>query len=124
MPALKPVRWIASSKDDLSAMPDEVRGDIGQALYVAQRGDKHADAKILKGFAGAGVLEVVARHDGDTFRAVYTVRFADAVYVLHAFQKKSKRGIATAKKDIDLVKRRLRRAEADYVQWISKGGRS
>ena len=97
MPTLKPVRWIASSKDELSALPDEVRGDIGQALYVAQRGDKHADAKVLKGFSGAGVLEVVARRDGDTFRAVYTVRFAGAVYVLHVFQKKSKSGIATTK---------------------------
>ena len=121
MPTLKPVRWIASSKDDLSALPDGVRGDVGQALYVAQRGDKHADARVLKGFAGAGVLEVVARYDGDTFRAIYTVRFATAVYVLHVFQKKSKSGIATAKKDIDLVKSRLKQAEADYEQLMSKG---
>ena len=102
-------------------MPEKVRGDIGQALYVAQRGDKHADAKVLKGFAGAGVLEIVARHDGETFRAVYTLRFAEAVYVLHAFQKKSKRGTATAKRDIDLVKSRLKQAEADYEQLMSKG---
>ena len=121
MPTLKPVRWVASSKDDLSALPDDVRGDIGQALYVAQRGDKHADAKVLKGFAGAGILEVVARHDGDTFRAVYTVRFAAAVYVLHVFQKKSKSGIATAKKDIDLVKSRLKLAETDYAHWTGAG---
>ena len=122
MPTLKPVRWIASSKDDLSALPDGVRGDVGQALYVAQRGDKHADARVLKGFAGAGVLEVVARYDGDTFRAIYTVRFATAVYVLHVFQKKSKSGIATAKKDIDLVKSRLKLAEHDYEREISIGG--
>ena len=122
MPTLKPVRWIASSKDDLSALPDEVRGDVGQPLYVAQRGDRHSDAKVLKGFGGAGVLEVVARHGGGTFRAVYTVRFATAVYVLHVFQKKSKSGIATAKKDIDLVKSRLKMAEEDYAHWISAGG--
>ena len=121
MPTLKPVRWIASSKDDLSALPDGVRGDVGQALYVAQRGDKHADARVLKGFAGAGVLEVVARYDGDTFRAIYTVRFATAVYVLHVFQKKSKSGIATAKKDIDLVKSRLKLAETDYAHWTGAG---
>ena len=122
MQPLKPVRWMASSKDDLSSLPLNVRGDIAQALYVAQRGDRHADAKVLKGFGGAGVLEIIARHDGDTFRAVYTVRFARAVYVLHAFQKKSKRGIATAKPDIELVERRLKMAEVDYDNWISTGG--
>ena len=120
--ALKPVRWIASSKDDLSALPVDVRRDIGQALYVAQCGDKHADAKALKGFGGAGVLEVVARHDGDTFRAVYTVRFAEVIYVLHAFQKKSKTGIATTKKDIDPIKSRLKLAEDDYVKWSGGNG--
>ena len=103
-------------------LPVDVRGDVGQALYVAQRGDKHADAKVLKGFAGAGVLEIVARHDGDTFRAVYTVRFSTAIYVLHVFQKKSKSGIATAKKDIELVKSRLKLAEDDHAGWISAGG--
>ena len=108
MASLKPVRWVASSKDDLSAQPESVRGDVGQALYVAQRGGRHADAKALKGFSSAGVLEVVTRHDGDAFRAVYTVRFAAAIYVLHVFQKKSKSGIATPKKDIDLVKSRLK----------------
>lgn len=119
--ALKPVRWIASSKDDLSAMPEGVRGDVGQALYVAQRGDKHDDAKVMKGFAGAGVLEIISRDDGDTFRAVYTVRFAEAIYVLHAFQKKSKSGIATPKKDRELTLNRLKLASADYAQWTSKG---
>ena len=122
MPTLKPVSRIASSKDDLSALPDEVRGDVGQALYVAQRGAKHVDAKVLKGFGGAGVLEVVARHDGDTFRAVYTVRFATAIYVLHVFQKKSKSGTATPKKDMDLVKSRLKLAEEDYAHWTRAGG--
>ena len=126
MPELKPLRWIASSKDDLSAMPDNVRGDVGQALYFAQRGEKHADTKVLKGFSGAGVLDVIARHDGDTFRAVYTVRFSGVVYVLHVFQKKSKSGIATPKKEIDLVHSRLKLAEADYDKWTRTitGGRA
>lgn len=115
----KPLRWIASSKSDLSAMPAEGRNDVGHALWVAQIGDRHDDAKILKGFGGAGVLEIVARHDGDAYRAVYTVRFDDFVYVLHAFQKKSKRGIETPKSEFDLVKRRLRLAEQDYEK--SKG---
>ena len=119
---LKPVRWVASSKQDLSVLPDAVRSDIGQAIYVAQRGDRHDDAKVLKGFSGAGVLEVIARRHGDTFRAVYTVRFANAVYVLHVFQKKSKSGIATAKRDVDLVKSRLKLAEDDYIRWTSAGG--
>jgi phage-related protein len=77
-------------------------------------GDKHLDAKPLKGFAGAGVLEIVADHDGDAFRAVYTMRFADAVYALHAFQKKSKRGIATPKREIERIRQRLRQAQAHY----------
>src|SRR5271154_5468121 len=110
MDELKPLRWIASSKDDLSAMPTDVRRHVGYALYAAQQGDKHADAKPLKGFGDAGVLEVVTRHDGDTFRAVYTVRFARVVYVLHAFQKKAKRGIATPKQELDLVRTRLKTA--------------
>ena len=116
MAALKPLRWIASSKDDLSAMPREVRRDVGYALYVAQQGDKHDDAKVLTGFGGAGVIEVIARYDGDTFRAVYTVRFTGFVYVLHAFQKKAKRGIATPKKEVDLIRRRLKLAERHYEQ--------
>ena len=121
MVGLKPLRWIASSKDDLSAMPAEVCRDVGYALYAAQQGDKHDDAKVLKGFGGAGVIEVIARHDGDAFRAVYTVRFAGVIYVLHAFQKKAKRGIATPKKEIDLIRRRLRLAEQDYKQLTATG---
>ena len=124
MPALKPVRWIASAKDDLSACPDEVRRNVVQALYVAQRGDKHSDAKILKGFGGAGLLEIVARHDGGTFRPVYTVRFYSVIYVLHVFQKKSKRGIATPQQEVNLVRSRLKLAEDDYAQWTGTGGRA
>src|SRR5437660_9076815 len=93
----KPVFWIGSSRKDLKALPEEVQGVFGFALWQAQNGDRHEDAKILKGFGGAGVLEVVEDHKGGTFRVVYAVKFPDAVYVLHAFQKKSKKGIATPK---------------------------
>jgi len=86
---------------------------MGYALYLAQIGKKHESAKLLKGFGGASVLELVDDHDGDTYRAVNTVRFAAAVYVLHAFQKKSKKGRETPKSDIDIVRRRLRTAEDD-----------
>jgi phage-related protein len=89
---------------------------MGFALYLAQTGEKHLAAKPLKGFGGAGVLEVVEDHDGDTFRAVYTVKFASAVYVLHAFQKKSKSGIKTPQTDIDLIKQRLKLAEQMHKQ--------
>ena len=108
---LKTLAWIGSSQKDLKSFPEGVRKDVGYALYLAQTGDKHDAAKVLKGFGGAGVLEVVDDHDGNTFRAVYTVRFEDAVYVLHAFQKKSRKGAATPKKDIDLIRRRLQLAE-------------
>ena len=116
--APRPVRWIASSKDDVSAFPDDVRRRIGGALWEAQIGRKAAYAKPLRGFGGAGVLEVVDDFDGDTFRAVYTVRFAGLVYVLHAFQKKSKRGIATAKSDLDTIAQRLKVAQEDYQRWL------
>ena len=108
---LKPVEWIGSSLKDLRAFPEVVRETVGFALYLAQIGDKHLAAKPLKGFTGAGVLEVVEDFDGETFRAVYTVRFASAVYVLHVFQKKSKTGIKTPKSEIDLVWQRLKVAE-------------
>jgi len=105
---------VASSKKDLLEFPDEVRQEIGYALYFAQAGDKQPAAKPLKGFQGAGVLEVVEDHQGNAYRAVYTVRFSRVVYVLHAFQKKSKNGIATPRHDIELIKDRLKLAEADY----------
>ena len=112
----KPLFWVGSSKEDLSAFPVEVKHVMGFALHLAQTGGKHVDAKPLKGFKGAGVLEVVEGHDGNAYRAVYTVRFANSVYVLHAFQKKSKKGIATPKAEIDLVRERLKRAEQDHEQ--------
>jgi phage-related protein len=116
-PAPKPVRWIASSKQDLSAFPSDVKLRVGGALWDAQLGKKAPWAKALRGYGDAGVLEVVVDFDGSTFRTVYTVRFAEAVYVLHAFQKKSKRGIATPKSELDLIELRLQRAQRDYEQW-------
>jgi phage-related protein len=110
-PPLKPLIWVGSSRKDLRAFPEPVQDRMGYALYVAQRGGKHRDAKTLSGFSGAGVAEVVTDFRGDTFRAVYTLRFARAVYVLHAFQKKSKTGRETPRRDIELVKQRLREAE-------------
>ena len=110
---LKPVEWVGSSKTDLKRFPERVQHRMGFAIYQAQLGLRHRDAKPLRGF-GSGVLEVMSRHDGDTFRAVYTVRFETAVYVLHAFQKKARRGIATPKPELDLVRRRLAAAERHY----------
>jgi phage-related protein len=107
----KPVIWIASSLRDFRALPQPVKAHMGYALYVAQQGGKHRDAKPLKGFGGAGVVEIVSDFDGDTFRAVYTERLAGAVYVLHVFQKKSKTGRMTPKREIDLIAARLREAE-------------
>jgi phage-related protein len=114
---LKPLFWISSAHEDLRRLPQDVRQVMGYALYLAQKGDKHLDAKPLKGFGGAGVLEVVADHDGGTYRAVYTVRFADAVYALHVFQKKSKRGIVTPKREIERLRQRLRQAQDHYQAW-------
>jgi phage-related protein len=113
----RPVRWIGSSREDLSDFPREVRWRIGGALWQAQLGGKAPYTKPLKGFGDAGVLEIVDDFDGDTFRAAYTVRFAKAVYVLHAFQKKARRGIATPKAELDLIRRRLRQAREDYEEW-------
>jgi phage-related protein len=115
----RPVRWIGSSRHDVRSFPESVRLRIGGALWEAQIGRKAPWAKPLKGFGGAGVLEIVDDHDGDTYRAVYTVRFAGIVYVLHAFQKKSKRGIATPQHEIALMQQRLRRAEEDHAAWLA-----
>lgn len=111
---MKPLEWIATAKKDLKAMPDEVQDDVGYALLLAQLGEKHDETKPLKGFKGAGVLEVVDNFDGDTYRAVYTVRFKSAIYVLHVFQKKSKSGIETPKQDIELVENRLKVAQEHH----------
>jgi phage-related protein len=103
----KPVVWMGSSRIDLKTFPEDVQAHIGYALYAAQCGEEYATVKALKGFGSRSVLEIVAPRDSDTYRAVYTVRFKDAIYVLHAFQKKSKRGIATPKPDVNLIRRRL-----------------
>jgi phage-related protein len=110
-PFLKPVTWVGTSLKDLREFPEVVQDHMGYGLYVAQRGGKHPDAKVLRGFGGAGVVEIIKDHRGDTFRAVYTLRYAGRVYVLHAFQKKSKTGRETPRRDIELIKQRLREVE-------------
>ena len=114
----KPVRWIGSSKADLSAFPEDVKRRVGGAIWEAQKGLKAPFARPLKGFGDAGVLEVVDDFDGNTYRAVYTIRFASVVYVLHAFQKKSRSGITTPKPEMELIDRRLARAKEDYQRWL------
>ena len=120
----KPLEWVGSAREDLKDFPREVIAEMGHALYQAQLGRKHPSAKALTGdgaFKGAGVLEIVESLDGNAYRAVYTVKFAGVVYVLHAFQKKSKTGIATPKSEIDLVKRRLLAARAHYERDYAAG---
>lgn len=118
-PSLKPLYWVGSSKRDLLSMPGPVEDLFGYALYLAQDCKKHEQAKPLKGFGSVGVLEVVENWDRSTYRAVYTVRFEGAVFVLHMFQKKSKRGAATPKADIDLIRERLKVAE-QFAKEISR----
>lgn len=109
----KPVHWVGSAKKDFLAFPQAVRSEMGYALGVAQYGGKHPQAKPWKG-EGPGLFEIVEYHDGDAYRAIYTVRFEDAVYVLHAFQKKSPSGRRTAQGDVGLVRERLKRAREDH----------
>jgi len=117
--ALRPLLWIASSKRDFREFPARVQDDLGFELYLVQTGQHPPSAKFLKGL-GSGTVELVDDFDGDTYRAVYTVRFGDVIYVLHAFKKKSKRGVKTPQHDIDLVKRRLKDAEQDYAEHFKK----
>ena len=114
----KPVIWIGSSKKDFMEFPDDIRNEMGHALYVAQIGEKHRDAKPLKGFDGGSVLEIVQSNGQGTFRTIYTIQMEEAVLVLHAFQKKSTTGIKTTKHDIDLVKQRLKSGYHQYQEWI------
>lgn len=107
----KPLAWVGSSKRDLIALPTKVRKFFGHALHFAQHGEQHQAAKVLKGFGGAGVLEIIEDDQGGTYRAIYTVKFSEAIFVLHVFQKKSKRGIATPKQDMSIVRERLKAAE-------------
>ncbi|WP_027711136.1 type II toxin-antitoxin system RelE/ParE family toxin [Dickeya chrysanthemi] len=108
---LKNLYWIASARKDMKEIPEDVQDVFGYALHLAQCGKKHSDAKVMTGFSGAGVLEVVEDYETDTYRAVYTVKIEDAVYVLHVFKKKSKKGIATPKPDMDKIRERLKQAE-------------
>jgi phage-related protein len=101
----------------LRKLSNDVRDEFGYALYLAQTGKKHPSAKPLKGFGGASVLEVVEDCQGDTYRAVYTVKFVEAVYVLHVFQKKSTHGISTPRQDIELIRERLKRAQEFHENW-------
>jgi len=107
----KPLAWLGSTKKDLMHLPVSVRKFFGHALDFAQRGEQHNAAKVLKGFGGAGVLEIVENDQRNTYRAAYTVKFKEAVFVLHVFQKKSKSGIATPKPDMDIIRERLKVAE-------------
>ena len=107
--------FLGSSLKDLVAFLASVRAEFGYALHEVQRGDEPHSAKALKGFGGRGILELVENHDGNTYRAVYTVRFSGLVYVLHCFQKKSVRGITTPQKDIELIRSRLQMAESDFA---------
>ncbi len=111
---VKEIVWVGSSRKDLRACPQPVRKDIGKALYAAQRGETDPAAKPLKGFGGTRVLEIVERYQTDTYRAVYAVRFENAIYVLHVFQKKAKKGRAIPKQDMDLIRQRLAEAKRDY----------
>ena len=115
-PKKKELVWVGSSLGDLREFPEAVKDVMGFALYLAQTGGKHPATKPLKGFGGAGVLEVADDFDGDTFRTVYTVKLAEAVYVLHAFQKKARKGIATPKHEIEMVRERYRRAVEIHQQ--------
>jgi phage-related protein len=113
---VRPLRWVGSARDDLRAFPSQVRQVMGTALYLAQTGGKHPRAKPLRAIIkGAGILEIVEDHDTNTFRTVYTVKFAPAIYVLHAFQKKSKRGIRTPQHEIDLIRWRYGQARKDHA---------
>ncbi|MDR1849399.1 MAG: type II toxin-antitoxin system RelE/ParE family toxin [Zoogloeaceae bacterium] len=113
---MKPLKWVAGSYKDLVALPADVRQLFGYALHLAQKGGKHEAAKVLKGFGDAGVLEVIENDAGGTYRAVYTVRFAEAVFVLHCFQKKSRHGIETPQSDMNIIRDRLKTAEA----WVKE----
>jgi phage-related protein len=122
VPGEKLLFWVGSSKDDLIGFPEAVQDEIGIALSVAQFGGKHPSAKPWRG-EGPGVFEVVEDHRGDTYRAVYAVRFEGVVYVLHAFQRKSPSGIRTSKRDVELIARRLNEARMDFQVRYGKGER-
>ena len=115
---LKPIIWIGSSKDDLLEFPNIIKSELGYGLYYAQIGRQHVHSKPLKGFGGASVLEIIESDESGTFRLVYTIKMPKAIFVLHAFQKKSKHGIETPIKEIELVKKRLKEAQELYKEYI------
>ena len=115
---MKRLLWIGSSKEDLKDFPDEVQDEMGHGLYLAQMGDRHKHAKTLSGLGNAKIIELKENDRSGTYRLVYTVEMAEFIFVLHSFQKKSKTGKETPKQEIDLVKRRLKEAEALYKQLI------
>jgi len=123
-PPLKSLLWVGSCREGLRSFPEDVRLVMGCAIYLAQVASKHPDAKPLRGFGGAGVLEVVDDFDGDTYRAVYSVKLQGVVFALHAFQKKSKKGKKTPQQDLELVRRRLRRAEEIHAEMVKARGES
>ncbi|MFA6065707.1 MAG: type II toxin-antitoxin system RelE/ParE family toxin [Candidatus Babeliaceae bacterium] len=116
----KVIIWVGSSKNDLMSLSEDVIDAIGYALYYAQTGNKHDDAKVLKGFHGASVIEIIADDRAGTYRAVYTVKFKEVVFVLHIFQKKSKSGISTPKKELGLIENRLKQAEELYKEYLKR----
>lgn len=121
---MKPIIWIASTKSDLISLPDDIQDSIGYALHQAQKREKSDKAKSFKGFGNAAVLEIVENNAGGTYRAVYTIKFKEAIAVLHVFQKKSKHGIATPKQDVELIKSRFKLAEQEYAAWLLKRRRT
>jgi phage-related protein len=111
---------MGSSKKDLADLPKEVEDEVGHNLYEAQQGKMPGDGKVLRGFGSAKVIEIVVDHDSDAYRAVYTVEFEEAIYVLHCFQKKSKEGVKTPKQDKELIDRRLKAAKAEHEKWLKQ----
>ncbi len=116
----KPVVWVGSSRKDIQDMPAKVRRLFGTALDEAQQGNKPLSAKPLHGFGGANVLEIVENYNSDAYRAIYTIRFEEAVYVLHVFQKKSRQGIQTPQRDLELVRSRLQQAEEMHLKYVQQ----
>jgi phage-related protein len=121
---IKPLDFIGSSREDLKNFPDEIKEDIGYALFEAQQGRRPARVKPLKGFGGAGVLEILEDHRSGTYRVVYTVKFAGVIYVLHCFQKKSKHGVETPRQDMELIRRRIKAVEEDHRTYYQTGGKA
>jgi phage-related protein len=113
---LKCLIWVGSSKRDLLEFPKEVKSSMGYGLYLAQAGERPLHSKILKGFGSAGVIEIFESDESGTFRVVYTIKISNFVFVLHAFQKKSKQGIKTPKQEVDLIKKRLKETQEIYKE--------